>query len=286
MPPPPGISIAPLRTYLTKLPLLTVLISGLCVLLWVVEAVTTLPVGEFLRLDPRAMGLSQLHRINTYPLVHLGWLHLLLNLVAWIPLSERFEREVGSAKMGGLVLGPLVTIPAAIYLLVEMGLLGGSTSVSGLSALILTLITIDAVRTSVHQPTFILFGKTLSTLYTPVITLSILFLLFPLSSLLGHLCGVAVGYAYGLKYLSKLDPPDWILVKVEGKLSQWGAMRKLNGWGWVGVEGREEGRYMWLPVVRPRRSSTGVEAEEGRVGTVVDVQPQSAFQGVGMPLGS
>lgn len=48
----------------------------------------------------------------------------------------------------------LVTIPAAIYLLVEMGLLGGSTSVSGLSALILTLITIDAVRTSVHQPTF------------------------------------------------------------------------------------------------------------------------------------
>lgn len=45
------------------------------------------------------------HRINTYPLVHLGWLHLLLNLVAWVPLSERFEREVGSAKMGGLVLG-------------------------------------------------------------------------------------------------------------------------------------------------------------------------------------
>ena len=46
-----------------------------------------------------------MHRINTYPLVHLGWLHLLLNLIAWVPLSERFEREVGSAKMGGLVLG-------------------------------------------------------------------------------------------------------------------------------------------------------------------------------------
>ena len=63
-------------------------------------------------------------------------------------------------------------------------------------------------------------------------------------------------------------------------------MRKLNGWGWVGVEGREEGRYMWLPVVRPRWSSAGDEAEEGRVGAVGGVQPQSAFQGVGRPLGS
>lgn len=45
------------------------------------------------------------HRINTYPLVHLGWLHLFLNLIAWVPLAVRFEREVGSAKMGALVLG-------------------------------------------------------------------------------------------------------------------------------------------------------------------------------------
>jgi len=34
-------------------------ISGLCVLLWVVEVVTWLPVGEFLRLDPGVMRLSQ-----------------------------------------------------------------------------------------------------------------------------------------------------------------------------------------------------------------------------------
>ena len=33
-----------------------------------------------------------------------------------------------------------------------------------------------------------------------------------------------------------MDPPEWVLVKVEG---------------WVGVEGREEGRYVWLPVVSP-----------------------------------
>lgn len=81
------------------------------------------------------------------------------------------------------------------------------------------------------------------------------------------------------------------MVKVEGKLSQWGAMRKLIAWGWVGVEGREEGRYMWLPVVRPRWRDTGSGTEDGRVRVVGDVgadgaQSQSAFQGVGRTLGS
>lgn len=55
----PGISVPSLRTYLTRLPFLTLLISGLCVLLWLVECVTWLPVGAWLNLDPAMMGLSQ-----------------------------------------------------------------------------------------------------------------------------------------------------------------------------------------------------------------------------------
>lgn len=61
-------------------------------------------------------------------------------------------------------------------------------------------------------------------------------------------------------------------------------MRRLARWGWVGVEGREEGGYMWLPVVRPGRSEAVVE--EGRAGASVAQQGQSPFQGVGRPLGS
>ena len=62
------------------------------------------------------------HRINTYPLVHLGWLHLLLNLVAWVPLAERFEREIGSAKMGGLLLGRELFVPVPKMCDVGVGL--------------------------------------------------------------------------------------------------------------------------------------------------------------------
>lgn len=45
------------------------------------------------------------HRLNTYPLVHVGLLHALLNLLALTPLLERFEREVGTLKTLLLVLG-------------------------------------------------------------------------------------------------------------------------------------------------------------------------------------
>lgn len=43
-----------------------------------------------------AYGNGAVHRLNTYPLVHLGIFHMLFNLVALAPLLERFEKEHGS----------------------------------------------------------------------------------------------------------------------------------------------------------------------------------------------
>lgn len=37
-----------------------------------------------------------MYRLNTYPLIHLGLLHALLNVVALLPLLERFEAEHGT----------------------------------------------------------------------------------------------------------------------------------------------------------------------------------------------
>lgn len=36
------------------------------------------------------------YRLNTYPLIHLGLLHALLNVIALLPLLERFEAEHGT----------------------------------------------------------------------------------------------------------------------------------------------------------------------------------------------
>lgn len=46
-----------------------------------------------------------MHRLNTYPLIHIGLIHTIMNLVALTPLLERFEREIGTFKTLLLILG-------------------------------------------------------------------------------------------------------------------------------------------------------------------------------------
>lgn len=36
------------------------------------------------------------YRLNTYPLLHLGFFHFILNIIALTPLLERFEADNGS----------------------------------------------------------------------------------------------------------------------------------------------------------------------------------------------
>ena len=45
------------------------------------------------------------YRLNTYPLIHLGFLHSLLNTIALVPLMERFEAEHGTLLTGAMFLG-------------------------------------------------------------------------------------------------------------------------------------------------------------------------------------
>ena len=96
---------------------------------------------EFLRL---------VYRLNTYPLIHLGFLHAFLNAIALVPLMERFEAEHGTLLTGAMFLGRMMfissgmltliadrpipalsTIPAGAYLLIERVILRGNTAVMG-----------------------------------------------------------------------------------------------------------------------------------------------------------
>ena len=45
------------------------------------------------------------YRLNTYPLVHIGFFHALLNALALVPLLERFEAEHGSLLSAALFFG-------------------------------------------------------------------------------------------------------------------------------------------------------------------------------------
>jgi membrane associated rhomboid family serine protease len=50
-------------------------------------------------------ALPGFHRINTYPFIHLGLTHTVLNILALTPLLERFESEYGSLTTLALFTG-------------------------------------------------------------------------------------------------------------------------------------------------------------------------------------
>lgn len=57
------------------------------------------------RLRGGPLTAGAVHRLNTYPLVHTGAVHAVLNLIALTPLLERFEREIGTLKTLLLIAG-------------------------------------------------------------------------------------------------------------------------------------------------------------------------------------
>jgi len=107
-----------LRSYLYRVPLatrlFTVLIFALCIAgyfaPWLPEAGALYPnkvsliAGEIWILKsffPSGYRLYNLtkapaHRLTTYPFVHKGFFHMFFNLLALVPLLERFESEYGT----------------------------------------------------------------------------------------------------------------------------------------------------------------------------------------------
>ena len=48
---------------------------------------------------------SAVYRLNTYPLIHLGFFHMLLNTIALAPLLERFEADHGTLLTAAMFVG-------------------------------------------------------------------------------------------------------------------------------------------------------------------------------------
>ena len=46
-----------------------------------------------------------MYRLNTYPLIHLGFLHAFLNTLALVPLLERFEADQGTLLTLAMFIG-------------------------------------------------------------------------------------------------------------------------------------------------------------------------------------
>lgn len=54
---------------------------------------------------PDKVKIGSMYRLNTYPLVHMGFVHMFLDTLCLVPLLERFEAEWGTLTSIALFLG-------------------------------------------------------------------------------------------------------------------------------------------------------------------------------------
>lgn len=118
------------RSYVFRLPLFTRVVVGALVGVWVVQVVVPgWDLQAWGALVPAEVGLSSskfdalfvswvlgggggrlticclVYRTNTYPFIHLGFFHMLMNVLALTPLLERFESEYGTLTALALFMG-------------------------------------------------------------------------------------------------------------------------------------------------------------------------------------
>ncbi|CZT53241.1 related to GPI-anchor transamidase GAA1 [Rhynchosporium secalis] len=259
----PQFSTVRFRSYIFRLPLCTrgiILIIGL---FWVAGMQSVWDVQKWGALTPKEVGLSSslcpslpaeyllsirrgrlmrcfclVYRTNTFPLIHAGFFHAFMNILALTPLLERFEAEHGTLTTLALFTGPLSTIPALLYTFVERGVLRMNTTILGASIWVFTLVAMEAVKTYKSNPYFMLGTTQIPTWITPFVMVLFVSVLVPNTSFLGHVCGLAFGYGWGLGYLKFLAPPERALRWIEGKLNLLGRLPH-----YVSVDQKTYGRY-------------------------------------------
>ncbi|KAI0002371.1 Gaa1-like protein [Xylariaceae sp. FL0662B] len=237
-----GFSTVRARSYVFRLPLFTRIIVLVIVVSWLVGLQSVWDLRQWGALIPDEFGFTTMYRLNTFPLIHVNFIHALLNVLALTPLLERFENEFGTLTSLALFIGPFSTVPAFLYILIEKAILGMNTSVVGASIWVFLLLGMEAIRTYKTNPHLVIGTHHIPTWTTPLVMVVVVEALTPGSSLLGHLCGVGTGYLFGLGYLKFLSPPEKILRWVEGRLNLLGRLPH-----YVSVDQKTYGRFGVLP---------------------------------------
>ena len=102
-----------LRSYLFRLPLFTRIVLFTCVAFWLLELQTVWSVTQWGALIPQEVGLQSMYRLNTFPFIHLGFIHMFLNVLCLVPLMERFEKEQGTLVSVLMFVGRKLTVSLA-----------------------------------------------------------------------------------------------------------------------------------------------------------------------------
>jgi membrane associated rhomboid family serine protease len=197
---------------------------------------------QWAALVPEKVDLTSMYRLNTFPLMHIGVLHMVFNVIAFTPLLERFEAEFGTLVTLALFTGPFGLLPGGLYVLLERVILRSNTTVMGASIWVFLLLSSEAMKTHKTNPNFNIGPYKIPTWTTPLILIFIISFIVPNTSFIGHLCGALFGYLWGLGYIKFLVPPEKALRWIETKLN---LLARIPHY--VSVDQKTYGRYGVLP---------------------------------------
>ncbi|GKT39898.1 rhomboid-like protein 19 [Colletotrichum spaethianum] len=223
------------RTYIFRLPLFTRIVLLIIVVAWIAGVQSAWDIRQWGALIPDQLSFTSSYRMNTFPFIHKNLIHAVMNLLALAPLMERFEAEFGTLTSISLFIGPLTTIPAVLYVLIERFIFKGNVGVMGASIWVFLLLGMEAIRTYKTNPQLTIATYSIPTWTMPLILILVVTALVPGTSLLGHLCGVLVGYLFP-------EPPEKALRWVESKLNLLGRLPH-----YVSVDQKTYGRFGVLP---------------------------------------
>ncbi|ORY15897.1 hypothetical protein BCR34DRAFT_155763 [Clohesyomyces aquaticus] len=260
MPSLPQFNPLRLRSYILRLPLCTRILLFAIVALWG----ATIPftwLRQWAALEPDKVNLGTMYRLNTFPLMHLNFIHMIFNVLALTPLLERFEAEFGTLVTLSLFTGRKAfgLLPGGIYTLLEKVILRSNTTVMGASIWVFLLLASEAVKTHKANPNFSIGPYKIPTWCTPLILVLIISFLVPNTSLIGHLSGAGIGYLWGFGYIRFLVPPEKILRWIESKLNLLGRLPH-----YVSVDQKTYGRYGVLPTAAVGLGSMPRSPEPGQ----------------------
>ncbi|CAD1812814.1 unnamed protein product [Candida parapsilosis] len=169
-------------------------------------------------LYPRSPLEFNLNAISLYPLIHVGYLHWFINICAIFTPLAMFEKRHGTVYTG-ITLNLLTVIAALQYCIVGL-FLYPDTGVIGLSGIGFSFIAYMAYKEHQYKPvldSFKIGSREIKiyTLATPFIAAIFCLIVFPASSLPGHLAGISTGFLLAKGYINKLYPPSSIILKIE-----------------------------------------------------------------------
>ncbi|KAK6201223.1 uncharacterized protein RJT21DRAFT_120271 [Scheffersomyces amazonensis] len=178
--------------------------------------------GKF-SLSPKSIFEFDLNRVSFYLLFHINLIHWLFNIATLFTPLAIFERKHGTIHTG-ITLNLLAVITAIQYTIVGIWLYP-ETKVIGLSGVAFSFLAYLAYNESQITPNIHLFRQgnrdyNFPTIYAPIATLFLCYILIPGSSFFGHLFGLTSGYLLSFGYINVLYPPPKVILFIEKKLEK------------------------------------------------------------------